>query len=206
MQYPLRASFSKISFAQQIRVTDASGLSILNVRETLCGNFKEITIYAEEQDTEKRYRINVERIAGFARYYYFADQDGVRVGSVKQREILKFWKAHYDIYNGLTPIMTIRETNSFVRAAGCLLGLFVVLAWFSGYVLRPTYLVTNDSDNRVMMKMKETPSFFKKSFIIERVGDIGDQEQILALLGLTMSILQKVRWGVFISNVDISLE
>ncbi len=200
MQYPLRVSFNKIFFAQQkITVTDASGVSIFNVRETLFGKVEDITIYAEEQDAEKRYKISIESIAGYPRHYYFADQDGVKVGSVKQREILKIWRAHYDIYDGLTPLMTLRETNAFVEATGCLLGSIPVLNWFSCYVFHPTYLVTNNSDNRVVMIMKKTPSFFKKSFIIERIETMGDQEQILSLLGLTMSMLQKMRRVVSIS-------
>ena len=184
--------------AQQIRVTDASGASILNVRQSPYGKVDDITIHGEGQD-KKHYRVNVERTVGYSRHYYFADKGGARVGSVRQEEILKIWKAHYDIYAGLTPIMHIRETNAFVRAAVVMLGWFPVLDWFSGYVFHPTYLVTNDSDNRVIMKMKETPSFFEKSFVIERIETMGDQEQILALLGLTMSMLVKVRWGAYVS-------
>ena len=51
----------------------------------------------------------------------FSDINGIKLGSVKRHGARSLWKAHYDIYDGMDHIMTIREANPFTKLADAII-------------------------------------------------------------------------------------
>ncbi|MFC2027116.1 hypothetical protein ACFLU3_00355 [Chloroflexota bacterium] len=196
MQYPLKLSFRKTLRGEQIDVRDSSKMAVFHVRQKLSANI-DANVYIEHEDSQKLYTISVNRSSDCVGQYCVTDQDGVNISSIKQ-QMKSLWKAYYQIYDGSTPIMTIRNKNQYVKLADTVFEYIPVLNWFTGCIFRPTYNVRTDGE--VVMKMTKKPSFHKETFVIEKVSEIGDREQTVILLSLIMiTLLGRLRWSIVIN-------
>ena len=195
MQYPLDLSFKVLTLVPQIYIKDATGMSILYVRQKLLKLKEEVTVYADPDQNNRLYNINADRVIDWSARYRFSDMNGVELESVKRHGTRSLWKAHYDIYDGLELKMTIREANPFIKMADVIFGQIPILNFFTGYLFHPTYNVMNNQDGRIVMRLKKRPSFFESKFIIEKDDGLEQREEEVVLLSLLMMLLLERRRG-----------
>ena len=190
MQYPLTLKFKFFALAPQIFVTDNTGSLIFYVKQKLFKLKEQITVCADEAQTQQLYSINADRIIDFSARYHFRDLNGIELGSVKRKGMKSFWRAHYDIATGHTetPSLSIREENPWVKIMDALFAEIPIIGLFTGYVFNPTYLVTRPNGS-VVMHFSKVPAFLSRIFTIKQVDQMTDDEQQVAVLSLLMMIL-----------------
>ena len=188
MNYPLEIKFKLIALAQQLSITDAGGSLVFYVRQKAFKLREAITVFGDREQTRPLYHINAEKILDFSGRYNFTDASGQSVGSVKREGMRSIWKAHYDIYDGPDVVLTVREESAWTRVFDSLFGEIPVLGMFTGYLFHPAYIVSRPNGSAVL-RMRKQPAFFEGRFRVEKLGVIGEDEELRSLLGLVMLIL-----------------
>ncbi len=188
MQYPLGLNFKIMALAPQISVTDASGQQVFYVKQKLFKLKEAVTVFGDAAQTRPLYTINADRIIDFSAQYHFTDPMGMPLGSVKRDGMKSLWRSRYNILNGSSPNLVIREENPWIKVADGLFGQIPLVGMFSGYLLHPAYLVTR-ADNAGVMRLVKLPAFFEGKFKIEKLADLSPAEETRILLSLLMMVL-----------------
>ncbi|NJK30241.1 MAG: hypothetical protein HC851_15490 [Acaryochloris sp. RU_4_1] len=190
MQYPLTLKFKFFALAPQIFVTDQTGNLIFYVKQKLFKLREQITVCADEAQTQQIYSISADRIIDFSARYHFRDRTGRELGSVKRKGMKSIWKAHYDIASGQSeaPILSIHEENPWIKIIDALFAEIPILGLFTGYFFNPTYLISRP-DGSVVMHFSKVPAFWSRIFTLKPVDRMSEDEQQLAVLSLLMMIL-----------------
>ncbi|MCP4608261.1 MAG: hypothetical protein GY845_06065 [Planctomycetes bacterium] len=199
LQYPLTLLFKKrLRGDQEIILSDATNAAVFYARQKLSANV-DVSIYSDRKQTRKLCTIESNRIFDFGGQYHFTDLDGISDFSIKQ-QVKPPWKAHYQVYDAQEPIISIHNTNRFIKSGDTIFEYIPILNFFPGYIFRPTYNVTNESDGKVIMQMKKKPSLYKETFTIVKESQMAEPVQTVALLSLLlMTFLGRIRWSVVIS-------
>jgi hypothetical protein len=191
LAFPLRLSFKLLAFAPQFYVHDATGASAAYVRQKLF-KFKEaVTVFADERQTEVRYRIQADRVIDFSAQYNFTDALGAALGGVKQRGLRSLWKAGFDVLDNGDPIFHINEKSMLTRFLDTLFGQIPVIGLLSGYLFQPVYVVTRPDGKEVMLLTKR-PALFEGRFDIDLAADnaqLRAREADQLLLSLMMIVI-----------------
>lgn len=188
MQYPLGLNFKIMALAPQISVTDASGQQVFYVKQKLFKLKEAVTVFADSAQTRPIYTINADRIIDFSAQYHFTDLTGMPLGSVKRDGMKSLWRSRYNILNGSSPNLVIREENPWIKVVDGLVGQIPVVGMFSGYLLHPAYLVSRE-DNTGVMRLVKLPAFFEGKFKIEKLAELPPAEETRILLSLLMMVL-----------------
>jgi hypothetical protein len=188
MNYPLEIKFKLIALAQQLSITDAGGSLVFYVKQKAFKLREAITVFADREQTRPLYQINAEKILDFSGRYNFTDAEGRALGSIKREGMRSIWKAHYDIYDGAQVMLTIREESAWTKVFDSLFGELPVLGMFTGYLFHPAYIVSRPNGSAVL-RMAKQPAFFEGRFTVEKLGVIGEDEELRSMLGLIMLIL-----------------
>lgn len=188
MNYPLEIKFKLLALAQQLSITDAGGGLIFYVKQKAFKLREAITVFADREQTRALYQISAEKILDFSGRYNFTDGAGRHLGSVKRQGMRSIWKAHYDVYDGESVALTIREENAWVKVFDSLFGELPVVGMFTGYLFHPAYIVSRPGGSAVL-RMAKQPAFFEGRFTVEKLGVVGEDEELRALLALVMLIL-----------------
>lgn len=188
MDFPLEIRFKLLALAQQLSITDARGALVFYVRQKAFKLREAITVFADREQTRPLYRIDAEKILDFSGRYNFTDAAGRHLGSVKREGMRSIWRAHYDIYDGAQPVLTVREESAWVKVFDSLFGELPVVGMFSGYLFHPAYVVSRP-DGAAVLRMRKQPAFFEGRFTVEKLGVLGEEEELRATLGLIMMIL-----------------
>ena len=194
LQYPLTLSFKIIAVAPQISVRDANNNLIFYVKQKLFKLKEAVTVFGDEQQTQSLYSIKADRVIDFSARYNFTDQQGIGLGAIKRQGMRSLWKVHYDILNGDSATMSIREENAWIKILDGLFGEIPILGMFSGYVFNPAYVVSRP-DGSVVMRMEKQPAFFEGVFKIEQKDMLNESDEKRALLSLMMMLLLERRRG-----------
>jgi hypothetical protein len=188
MNYPLQLSFKILALARQISVTDAGGNLVYYVKQKAFKLKESVTVFADAAQTQPVYSINANKMLDFSARYTFADQQGRVLGSVKRQGMKSLWKAHYDVLDGETPVMTIQEESPWTKVLDSLVGEVPILGMFTGYLFHPAYLVTRQNGT-VVMRLEKQPAFFEGKYIIQKQAEMEHAEEERAILSLLMMIL-----------------
>ncbi|MNS69933.1 hypothetical protein D3C72_1032640 [compost metagenome] len=189
MQFPLTLRFKFFSLTSEIYVTEPNGNVVWYVKQKLLKLKEDITIFGDEQQRESRYTIKADRVIDFSAKYHFKDAHGRELGAVKRRGMRSFWKAHYDIFDAHdNQVMSLTEENPWVKVLDGLVGEIPVIGFLVGYMLNPTYLVSQ-TDGTPVIRLKKTPSFLERRFEIEKLGNAPEATLERALLGSLMMVL-----------------
>jgi uncharacterized protein YxjI len=188
MQYPLGLNFKIMALAPQISVTDASGQQVFYVKQKLFKLKEAVTVFADAAQTRPLYTINADRIIDFSAQYHFTDLMGMPLGSVKRDGMKSLWRSRFNILNGSSPNLVIREENPWIKVVDGLVGQIPVVGMFSGYLLHPAYLVSRE-DNTGVMRLVKMPAFFEGKFRIDKLAELSPAEETRILLSLLMMVL-----------------
>jgi len=140
------------------------------------------------QQTRAAFNLKADKIIDFSARYTFFDNLGAQVGAVKRQGRKSLWKAHYDVLEGDTVKVRIREENPWVKLLDALLTEVPILGLFTGYFLHPAYSVS-PSDGRVVLRMRKQPAMWEGKFTIEKQGELSAADEKRSLLALIMLVL-----------------
>lgn len=188
LNYPLTLSFKIVAFSPQFSVRDANGNLVAYVKQKLFKLKEAVTVFADERQTQPLYTIQADRILDISGRYHFADTQGASLGSIKRHGLRSIFKAHYEILDGETPVMSIQEENGWIKVLDALFGEIPILGIFSSYLFHPVYLVSRP-EGPLIMRMEKQPAFFEGKFLVEKKTMLGEMEEKRILLSLIMMLL-----------------
>lgn len=188
MKYPINLSFKILAFAPQIFVKDADENLIFYVKQKLFKLKEAISVCSDEEQSNKVFTINADRIIDFSASYNFTDNSGNPKGSIKRKGLRSIWRAHYNISLASKETMTIREEKPFVKIMDGIFGEIPFLGLLSGYLFHPSFMITRE-DGTEVIRIKKQPAFFEGKFLVEKLSEITDSEEETILLSIMMMIL-----------------
>lgn len=188
LNYPLNLSFKIVALASQISITDARGSLVGYVKQKMFKLKEDVTVFEDVEKTRPVFNLKADRVIDFSARYSFFNQTGAEVGAVKRQGRKSLWKAHYDVLEGETAKLLIREENPWVKFLDALLTEVPILGMFTGYFLHPVYSVSTP-DGHTVMRMRKQPAMWEGKFTIEKEGELDPADEQRAVLGLIMMVL-----------------
>ena len=137
MRFPLDLRFKIVAIAPQISVTDASGELLMYVKQRAFKLKESVTVFRDADQTRPIYRIAADRVLDISAQYRIDDEGGSPLGVLRRQGMRSLWRAHYEVYRGGVPFLTIREEKPWVKLVDGLVGEIPILGLFTGYVLHP---------------------------------------------------------------------
>lgn len=194
MNYPLTLSFKLLAIASQIYVRDANGSLVGYVKQKLFKLKENIDVFADEGQTQLLFNIKADRMMDFSAGYNFTTASGQQLGSVRRRGMRSIFKANYEIFGSSgSQVMQIHEENGWVKVMDSLLGEVPILGMFTGYFFNPSYIVQR-LDGSPVARLHKQPAFFEGSFALDQLAQLsGDEETVVLLSVLTMTLLERGR-------------
>jgi hypothetical protein len=187
MQFPLQLRFKIVALAQQMYVNDANGHLLFYVKQKFLKLVESVTVFADEAQSRPLYHINADRILDISARYNITDEQGRSLGALKRHGMRSFWRSHYDILQGDTPVMSITEENPWVKVGNAVFEEIPIVSLFTGYIFNPAYLVTRDG--QTVMRMAKQRTFLERIFTIENPMPLPAEEEQIALLSLLMIVM-----------------
>jgi hypothetical protein len=194
MNFPLELTFKKFAISPQITVTDASGNVVLYTKQKAFKLKEAATVFADVGQTRPLFTIKADRVLDFNAKHNISDPLGRHVGVVARKGRRSIWRAHYEVYGGGGQAMTIREESGWVKVADAVFGEIPFVGILSGYVFNPSYLLTNAA-GAPLMRLTKQPAFFEGRFRLERLAEMGPDEEALAVVSFLMMVLLERRRG-----------
>lgn len=194
MNFPLDLTFKILAVATQMHVRDASGSTVGYMKQRLLKLREDINVFADQTQSRLLYNIKADRIIDMSARYTFTD-DGKRVmGAIKRRGMRSIWKANYEVFDAAgSQVMAINEENGWVKVWDSLIAGIPVIGLFSGYLFHPVYLVTRMNGEQVA-RLEKLPALFEGKFRLAKTDALGrDEEPLLLLSMLTMTLLERSR-------------
>jgi hypothetical protein len=186
--YPLQLTFKLVAVAPQLAVTDATGRLLLYVRQKAFRLKEAVTVFADREQMRPLYAIAADRVIDFAARYDVTAADGRSVGAVQRQGMRSLWRAHFDVFRGSTTVASIREEKGWVKLVDGLIGELPIVGMFTGYFLHPSYLVVR-ADGTPALRVRKQPAMFEGRYVVERLADLPDADEELALLAVLMMLL-----------------
>lgn len=199
LAYPVKMTFKLLALAPQISVRDANDAEVLYVRQKLFKLKEEITVFADQSQTQRVYSIKADRIIDWSARYHFVNDVDQNLGSVKRQGGRSLWKASYDVLKDEQIEFHIQEESALVRLMDALFGEIPILGLFSGYIFHPVYLVSRGGalgeQGAPVMRMTKKPSLVERNFYVEKIDStLTAQEEERLLLSLFMlTLLERTR-------------
>ena len=76
MQYPLHLSFKLLTLGQRIVATDASGGTLMFIKQKMFKLREKVEIFSDESQANLLFRIEADRVIDFSASYSFTDSEG----------------------------------------------------------------------------------------------------------------------------------
>ena len=195
MDFPLQLRFKTVALSPQVSVTDASGRLLFYVKQKAFKLKETVNVFADAEQTRLLYRIAADRILDISAKYNIEDAaSGAPLGYVQRQGMRSIWRAHYEIHRAGAPALTIREENPWVKVVDGLVGEIPVVGMLTGYLFHPAYLVSRGGGAPGLRAVKQ-PAFLEGRYAIERPGQLGEEDETLAVLSLLMMLFLERRRG-----------
>lgn len=186
--YPLNLSFKLIAINPQVKVTDASGQTVLYVKQKALALKEDVKVFADDAQQRQLYQMKANRIIDFSAQYNITRADGGSVGAVKRKGMRSIFKATYNIVDAAgADVGLIHEENAWVKVMDALLGEVPILGMLSGYLFNPAYLV--DLRGQTVLYLKKQPAFLEGKFTLEKRGNLSDADEGLLLSSVIMMLM-----------------
>jgi hypothetical protein len=155
---------------------------------------EKVEVFSSPDMSRKLFEINADRMLDFSANYRFTGADGTDWGTVRREGMRSLWAAHYDIYEQGNIDMMIREEEPWKRLVEGLLGEIPLLGFVAIYLINPSYIVKM-ADGTLALRATKKPSIFERYFVIEKLAEIDEDDELRALLSLIMMVLLEKRRG-----------
>lgn len=184
LNYPLTLSFKIIAFNPQVKITDASGQTVLYVKQKALALKEAVKVFADEQQTHQLYAINANKIIDFSAQYNITRPQGLPVGTVKRQGMRSIWKASYLISDHTgAEVGLIHEENPWLKVLDAL----VSEVPFVGMFINPAYLV--DLRGQTVLHLQKQPAVFEGKFLLTKRGDFNEAEENLLMTSIIMALM-----------------
>ena len=195
MRFPLDLRFKTIAIAPQISVTDASGELLMYVKQRAFKLKESVTVFRDAGQTRPIHRMTADRVLDISAQYRIDDEGGSPLGVLRRQGMRSLWRAHYEVYRGGVPFLTIREENPWVKVVDGLVGEIPIVGLLTGYVLHPAYRVARADTRSAVLRAVKRPAFFEGRYTIEQGEALAPVDQTLAVLAVLMLLLLERRRG-----------
>jgi hypothetical protein len=187
--YPLTLTFKFLTISSFIRVVDATGQLVSYVKQRAFRLREDVTIFADEEQTQPVYHIKANKIIDIGATYSITSADGRPLGAVRQRGMRTFWKATYDILDESgSAIGLIHEQDAWVKVIDGLIGEIPLVGFVIQQWINPTYLIDGDDDT-TYLHLRKRPSLIERRFIVEQDSPLPSRLEQLALPAVLMVVL-----------------
>ena len=194
MQYPIELKFKILTFGQRITATDAQGNVIMFIKQKIFKLKEQVDVYSGPDQNQLIFTIRADRILDFSANYHFADAEGNDWGSVRRQGMRSLWKAHYDVIQDGEINMTMSEESPFKKILESLFGDIPLLGILAIYLINPTYLISRP-DGTPLLRLTKKPAFLEGKFVIEKLSDMPEDDELRSLLAILMAALLERRRG-----------
>ena len=194
MQYPIDLKFKILTFGQRITATDAQGNVIMFIKQKIFKLKEQVDVYSGPDQNQLIFTIRADRILDFSANYHFADAEGNDWGSVRRQGMRSLWKAHYDVIQDGEINMTMSEENPFKKILESLFGDIPLVGILAIYLINPTYLISRP-DGTPLLRLTKKPAFLEGKFVIEKLSDMPEDDELRSLLAILMAALLERRRG-----------
>jgi len=190
-QYPLSVSFKILALAPQLSITDATGRSLIYVKQKLFKFKEKVEIFTDKTKSTRLGTIKANKVLDWSARYFFESDDGRQIGSVGRKGMRSLWKASYETFNpgDETPDYKISEENPFAKIMDGLIGEIPVIGFASSYLFHPKYSATQHSNGEIVMRLTKKPALWEGKFELEKLTDLTPQQELNLLLSYTMLLL-----------------
>lgn len=187
--YPLTLTFKFLTISSYIRVVDATGQLVSYVKQRAFRLKEDVTIYADEAQTQSLFHIKANQIFDIGATYSLRTADGSLLGSLRQRGMRTLWKATYDILDVAgDAVGLIREQDAWVKVIDGLIGEIPFLGFVTQQWINPTYLI-DGVDGTTLLRMRKQPSLIERRFTVEQEAPLPSRLEPLALPAVLMVVL-----------------
>jgi uncharacterized protein YxjI len=187
--YPLTLTFKFLTINSYIRVVDATGRLVSYVKQRAFRLREDVTIFADEGQTQPIYHIKADRMIDIGATYSISTADGRSLGSVRQRGMRTLWKATYDILDdGGNAIGVVHEQDAWVKVMDGLIGEIPFIGFVLAQWINPTYLI-DGTDGVTVLRLRKRPSLIERSFVLEQDAPLPAGLEQLALPAVLMVVL-----------------
>ncbi|QEF96310.1 hypothetical protein Mal15_03370 [Stieleria maiorica] len=194
MQYPLQLSFKLLTFGQRIVATDAGGNVLMFIKQKMFKLKEKVEIYNDEKQSQLIFRIEADKVLDFSANYSFTDAAGNPWGSVRRKGMRSLWAAHYQVMQDGEIDMEIHEESPMKKVLESILGEIPILGLLAVYLLNPTYIVSRP-DGTPLLKLIKKPAVFEGKYVIEKINDMPEDDELRSLMALLMLVLLERRRG-----------
>ena len=198
-QYPLFVSFKILAFAPQLHITDASGKSLIYVKQKLFKFKEKVEIFTDKSKSTKLGTIQANKVIDWSARYFFESNDTQprKIGSVGRKGMRSIWKASYEVFNpgDDTPDYHISEENPASKIFDSLLGQIPVIGMATSYLFNPKYLATQKSSGEGVMRVTKKPALWEGKFQIDKLSEnlTSQQELNLIFSYIMLLLLERAR-------------
>jgi hypothetical protein len=187
--YPLTLTFKVLTISSFVRVVDATGRLVGYVKQRAFRLREDVTIFADEAQTQPLYNIKANRIIDIGATYSIGTADGRALGAVRQRGMRTFWKATYDILDEAgNAIGLIHEKDAWVKVIDGLIGEIPLIGFVIQQWINPTYLI-DSADGVTLLRLRKRPSLIERRFLLEQDAPLPPRLEPLALPAVLMVVL-----------------
>jgi hypothetical protein len=194
MQYPLQLSFKLLALAPQIYVRDAGGQVRMYVKQKLMKLKEQVTVFADENQTQPLYHIAANKVIDWSAQYNFSTPDGTQIGAVRRKGMRSLWRAHYEIVRDGQVLFNLREENPWAKVGDAVFGEIPIIGMLAGYVFHPKYLVSRP-DGTPAVRASKQAALWEGKYAVDRLTELTPEEEGLSVLSLLMLLLLERRRG-----------
>jgi uncharacterized protein YxjI len=187
--YPLTLTFKFLTISSYIRVVDATGQLVGYVKQRAFRLREDVTIFADEGQTQPLFHIKADRIIDIGATYSIRTADGRPLGAVRQRGMRTLWRATYDILDESgSAVGLVHEKDVWTKVIDGLIGEIPFLGFVIQQWINPTYLI-DSADGVTVLRMRKQPSLIERRFIVEQDAPVSRGLEPLALPAVLMVVL-----------------
>ena len=155
---------------------------------------EKVEIYKDDSQNQLIFTIAADKMIDFSANYSFTDAAGNPWGSVRRKGMKSLWAAHYEVMQDGEIDMVIREESPMKKVLEAFLSMIPLVEFFAVYLLNPSYIVTRQDGTPVLRLIKK-PAFFEGKFVLEKLNDIPEDDELRSLMAIIMIVLLERRRG-----------
>jgi uncharacterized protein YxjI len=187
--YPLTLTFKFLTISSYIRVVDATGRLVSYVKQRAFRLREDVTIFADEAQTQPLYHIKADRMIDIGASYSIAAADGGPLGALRQRGLRTLWRATYDIVDSSgEAVGLVHEQDAWVKVIDGLIGEIPLIGFVLAQWINPTYLI-DGADGTTVLRLRKRPSLIERTFLLEQDTPPPPRLEPLALPAVLMVAL-----------------
>lgn len=189
MNFPLSLTCKVFDIAPQMIMVDADGNNICYVRQKVMKIKEHVEVFTDSTKKQKICDIRTNKVLDFSATYEFFDQEGHSFGAVARKGMKSIWRANYDIMENGETTMKIREEKPWVKVIDGMLGEIPIIGAITGFILNPSYIITDAKSGTELVRIKKQPAFFQGKFSIDKLNDFDTSDEML----ITMATIRLVQ-------------